>query len=275
MTKLWLGLLLAMGLAASPVARADEEYDKLLKEFQDAQQKFYERLSKQAEENEAKLKEQGEDKEKGEIEAIDMTKGSPVIEFMPRFREYAEKHGGKPEAIPALVWIIGSAGMGMDESGKGKSAASWAIERLTKDHAAQPEIKDSLRELRYAGWGSDQAALNALYEKVISENKDKEAAGSARFNLACALVSPGPDADKDEKAAAAAKKRAHELLEKVAQDRPNDKLAEAAENYLFELDHLQIGMIAPDFTGTDVDGKEIKLSQFRGQVVVLDFWGFW
>ena len=143
MTKLWLGLLLAMGLAASPVARADEEYDKLLKEFQDAQQKFYERLSKQAEENEAKLKEQGEDKEKGEIEAIDMTKGSPVIEFMPRFREYAEKHGGKPEAIPALVWIIGSAGMGMDESGKGKSAASWAIERLTKDHAAQVESADA------------------------------------------------------------------------------------------------------------------------------------
>ena len=36
-----------------------------------------------------------------------------------------------------------------------------------------------------------------------------------------------------------------------------------------------IGMRAPEITGTDADGKEIKLSQFRGNVVVIDFWGFW
>lgn len=32
---------------------------------------------------------------------------------------------------------------------------------------------------------------------------------------------------------------------------------------------------APDITGEDVDGKEFKLSDYRGKVVVLDFWGFW
>ena len=34
-------------------------------------------------------------------------------------------------------------------------------------------------------------------------------------------------------------------------------------------------MKAPDLVGKDVDGKEIRLSQFASQVVVLDFWGFW
>ncbi len=34
-------------------------------------------------------------------------------------------------------------------------------------------------------------------------------------------------------------------------------------------------MTAPDFTGQDADGNDIKLSQFRGNVVVIDFWGYW
>ena len=32
---------------------------------------------------------------------------------------------------------------------------------------------------------------------------------------------------------------------------------------------------APDFTATDQDGVEFKLSDYRGKVVILTFWGFW
>lgn len=32
---------------------------------------------------------------------------------------------------------------------------------------------------------------------------------------------------------------------------------------------------APDFTVTDGDGKEVKLSDFRGKPVVLNFWASW
>jgi len=37
----------------------------------------------------------------------------------------------------------------------------------------------------------------------------------------------------------------------------------------------QVGQQAPEIIGEDVDGKEFKLSDYRGKVVVLDFWGFW
>ena len=40
--------------------------------------------------------------------------------------------------------------------------------------------------------------------------------------------------------------------------------------------HLyEVGGTPPDFTTTDVDEVAFKLSDYRGKVVVLDFWGFW
>ena len=36
-----------------------------------------------------------------------------------------------------------------------------------------------------------------------------------------------------------------------------------------------IGRPAPEIDGTDVEGKPFKLSDYRGKVVALDFWGFW
>jgi hypothetical protein len=32
---------------------------------------------------------------------------------------------------------------------------------------------------------------------------------------------------------------------------------------------------APEISGADIDGKPFKLSDYRGKVVVLDFWGNW
>jgi hypothetical protein len=38
---------------------------------------------------------------------------------------------------------------------------------------------------------------------------------------------------------------------------------------------LEIGDLAMEINGTDIDGKKFKLSDYRGKVVVLDFWGNW
>ena len=36
-----------------------------------------------------------------------------------------------------------------------------------------------------------------------------------------------------------------------------------------------IGEIAPEIVGVDLDGVEFKLSDYRGQVIMLDFYGDW
>jgi len=40
-------------------------------------------------------------------------------------------------------------------------------------------------------------------------------------------------------------------------------------------DGLEKGDTAMEIDGEDIDGKKFKLSDYRGKVVVLDFWGHW
>jgi predicted Zn finger-like uncharacterized protein len=40
-------------------------------------------------------------------------------------------------------------------------------------------------------------------------------------------------------------------------------------------DKLSVGKVVPDIEGEDIDGQKFKLSDYRGKVVVLDFWGHW
>ncbi len=52
-------------------------------------------------------------------------------------------------------------------------------------------------------------------------------------------------------------------------------LGEKAQGELFELKNLGIGKTAPEIENEDLDGKSMKLSEYRGKVVMLDFWGNW
>jgi thiol-disulfide isomerase/thioredoxin len=38
---------------------------------------------------------------------------------------------------------------------------------------------------------------------------------------------------------------------------------------------LEVGKLAPQFSLPDLDGKQISLEQYKGKVVLLDFWATW
>jgi thiol-disulfide isomerase/thioredoxin len=84
----------------------------------------------------------------------------------------------------------------------------------------------------------------------------------------------------------ATRKEAEKLFERairdygdVAYDRANGigdrTVADAARPALFELQNLAVGKTAPEIEGEDIDGKPMKLSDYRGKVVVLSFWASW
>ncbi len=59
-------------------------------------------------------------------------------------------------------------------------------------------------------------------------------------------------------------------------EKENFKVREKAENEnMTALRKKMINVDAPDFTLRDLNGKLIKLSDFKGSIVVLDFWATW
>ena len=55
----------------------------------------------------------------------------------------------------------------------------------------------------------------------------------------------------------------------------NESLIEEAKKRLFVMQNISIGKVAPEIVGSDLDGQEFKLSDYRGKVVLIDFWGDW
>lgn len=59
---------------------------------------------------------------------------------------------------------------------------------------------------------------------------------------------------------------------------PELKNTESAKVFKSSLDALRstaVGVMAPDFTQSDVNGVPVKLSSFRGKYVLVDFWASW
>jgi thiol-disulfide isomerase/thioredoxin len=58
---------------------------------------------------------------------------------------------------------------------------------------------------------------------------------------------------------------------------PTSKAGEAAKTAVEVEDRqlLKAGTVAPDFTVLTADGKEMKLSDLKGKIVILDFWATW
>lgn len=51
--------------------------------------------------------------------------------------------------------------------------------------------------------------------------------------------------------------------------------AQAVGKYISEQTAFSVGSPAPDFVQNDVNGKPVRLSDFRGKYVLLDFWASW
>ncbi len=69
--------------------------------------------------------------------------------------------------------------------------------------------------------------------------------------------------------------RAEALYVRAQAAHPDEKLAARITGALFAMRNLREGHTAPELEGVDLAGKPLKLSDYKGRVVFLEFWGFW
>ena len=68
--------------------------------------------------------------------------------------------------------------------------------------------------------------------------------------------------------------RVHEELARIHEELGNSELAVEYRKKVDPMSGL-VGKVVPDFSATDLDGKPISLQQYRGKVILLDFWAVW
>ena len=116
-----------------------------------------------------------------------------------------------------------------------------------------------------------------LLRVLYTRSKRDDVRGVACLVLA-QVLSRNTGADRDAKAAEEMRQESEKLFEEAAEKYPNvltafdGTVGMKAKNELFDLRYLSVGKAAPEIKGTDQDGKQFNLSDYKGKVVLLDFW---
>ena len=228
---------------------ADALMERLQTEVRAAQKQYYEDYKA------AVAKAQEEAAASGRsaaMQAYDM--GAAIKPFATKFADAAKRYAGTDDAVPFLVWVAFNA--------RGEPASEGAIETLLSTHLRSPKIGRFAASLGYLKDTIGAARVRSALDAIIAQNPDGDAQAQA-------LIARGELSSATDKDAARAD------FESAAAKAKDTRIAGRAKGILTEMDSLQIGMVAPEIDGKDFDGVAFKLSDYRGKVVVLDFWGDW
>ncbi|MFT4542281.1 MAG: hypothetical protein ACI835_004749 [Planctomycetota bacterium] len=180
----------------------------------------------------------------------------PPLEFVSRFSDLAKRASDTPVAVDAWTWVFAA-------QGADKDLRLEALDTIVLNHMASPKLESLVSEMEYS-WGEfgRERIENALLD--IQAGSDHDLVLAASTFMLGNLYMAHEEADE-----------ALSLFREVRKSYGKTSWGSKAERFLFEAERLQVGMIAPDFEAVDQDGVAFKLSDYRGKVVLLDFWGFW
>lgn len=191
-----------------------------------------------------------------ERETIRREKSPAPERYAPRFWQLVQSDPSDPAAVEALIWLATRAYQTKE--------AGQALAVLARDHAASSQVAVVCNFAPYIA-ESSQEFLQAVLEKNPSREIQAQACQSL-YRLS--LIADPAEADKY-------LDRLAEGFGELSSSRGRGTIAEFVKA---EREHNQtfgIGKVAPETEGEDIDGTPFKLSDYRGKVVVIDFWGDW
>ncbi len=242
--------------ADKPAKAADTPKTDHAKKFDDIQKRRDEAMKA----FQQKLEDAKSDEERQKL--IDTE--NPDKGFLAEFQKLATDAKGTDVAAKALVQVVMIGGR-VDEA----EASKQALQTILADHAASPEISLVLFVLDQV---LDEEGAKAARETITAKNKTKPVQATLVY-----LQAQTTEQEKGEDA-----EELRPLYDRLAKEFKQVKMpygdqtyGAVAESWIFVRDNLSIGKTAPDFEATDENGVKWKLSDYKGKVVVIDFWGEW
>jgi hypothetical protein len=182
--------------------------------------------------------------------------------------------------------LIKEFGQATTEAAKEKIQASFLkamaehVERLAQfaeKHADDPAGRQAAMELmpylQQPGAAQSPAVARVMRGLLAKAPPEKKAQLALALGQALRNQSEAAYQKKDKAGSEKLAKEAAEVLEQAIKD--GGPAAQQAKDALYLLQHLAVGKKAPEIEAEDLDGVKFKLSDYRGKVVVLDFWGNW
>lgn len=185
-----------------------------------------------------------------------------------RMIELVKDEKGSDTQWRALSWALSSVQ---------SSAVSKKVRPMMLEHFAN---KDELGALIWRMDGGED--VRRFLQAVAAKSESPAVRGPAMFAEAGMITNELQNGSLDAEQTKQAEVDAVRLLTALAAPEYADivlyrdvTLGKSAASALFELQNLAPGKVAPDIEAEDIDGTPFKLSDYRGKVVMLDFWGDW
>jgi ribosomal protein L12E/L44/L45/RPP1/RPP2 len=287
-------LIAAMGASvAAEEPTLSQRYRSLVGAFQSAQQSYFAAL---------RVADTGAAQRRAE------TRRPDIEDYARRFLELAKTNPADAAAFEALAWITTNSPHGrqtaealelLAKNQVGDKRLGSVLQHLgaSRDPAAEKLLRASLESSPHR-----EVRAQACYSlATLMMSKGKAAAAKVSRNPGAKSQKKETDGSTDQPTEST-RDEAVKLFERLAQDygdvkvlgrktygdlarvglarlRPRSGRSGAFAAGKVDSDSLpvglELGMVAPEISGRDTDGQPMRLSGYRGRVVVLDFWGHW
>ncbi|MCA9177390.1 MAG: trypsin-like peptidase domain-containing protein [Planctomycetales bacterium] len=192
-----------------------------------------------------------------------LMKEAPASKYAERFYELAVANRNTKLGLQAL-WLCCQL---IDPSGDAPHLKQ-ATERLLEDHANDRGLHHGLPNICQSG----HPELVGFLRQLVARSERPTTQGVASFFLANLLLAHDKQGDSNAEVT--------DVLNRCVREWGEQKLGahslkDVVEPLLFRVEHLSVGVQAVDITGTDGAGEPMKLSDFAGKAVMLDFFGDW
>ncbi len=219
----------------------DGEYESLSAEYVKAEAEYSEKL-KTATKDERKA----------------LRKSAPITTYWERFEALAQKGDGQ-----SMLWLVDHIRDNRDIRSKSRGEALTPLFKgLFENHVNAEWFDGAIGALASNVKNVGSETAHGFFEAGLKAAKDDDRKASLLWFAASSLSEDMPAESKA-------------YMARISEEFGNTVYGTAARAADAKAEDSEVGKVAPTFVGKTIDGFQFSLEDYRGKVVVLDFYGFW